>query len=138
MDDGIGPVEALIGLVLVMCVAWLGGSWLASLVFDQGLLQAGPRPAWDAAMALPDHLGDPASGWADPYRSRLPGPVPYYLSLVGFVVLVVALLQLLRGLWSASVGQKSRTRLGRKVVGRMARRRETITLAVKPGSGAPG
>lgn len=137
-DSGIGVLETVIGAVLVLAAAWIGGSWLAAMVFDQGWLRAGPVEAWDAATQLPEHLADPAAGWAQPYRGRLPGPVAYYISIVGFVLVAVAVVQLFRGVWSASVGQKSRHRLGRKVVGRMALRRETITLAVEPGKGAPG
>lgn len=137
-DDGVGPFEAVVGVAFVCAAAWWGGSWLAALVFDQGLLQAGPQAAFDAAVQLPKHASNPAASWAQPYRGRLPGPVAYFVSIAGFIIAVVFIVTLARGIWSASVGQKSRTRLGRKVVGRMAHRRETITLAVEPGKVTPG
>ena len=137
-DDGL--LEGVVAAAAVVGVSWFGGSWLAAAVFGGSWLRASLSDAVTAAKQLPGSWGDPAAAWQEPFRGRLPGPVPYWVSIVlGGLLLSgawIGLSGLFRGM--TRVGQRKRRRLGQVVRGRFAKRRELATLAVRPGSVTPG
>ena len=85
--------QLFIAVVLVVAgaagVVW-GGAALASWVAGHGGLGTGLGSALEAAVRLPDHLGDPRSAWAPAARAKLPGPILYWASTVLALGAVVA------------------------------------------------
>ena len=138
MSERDGVLETVAGIAVSLGFAWWGGAWAASFVFDQGWLRAGAGAAWSAATRLPEHWADPRLAWDRQFVGHLPGPVPYYLSMAGVVVACVWWWGVARWVVRAAAGQERRKRLGVRVRGRFAKRRELATLAVPVGSGAPG
>ncbi|HEV8625250.1 MAG TPA: type IV secretory system conjugative DNA transfer family protein, partial [Acidimicrobiia bacterium] len=65
----------------VAAVVWCGAA-LASWLAGHGGISTGLGSALEAAVRLPQHLGDPRVAWAPPARGKLPGPVLYWASTV--------------------------------------------------------
>ncbi|HYU65143.1 MAG TPA: hypothetical protein VEK09_00185, partial [Jatrophihabitantaceae bacterium] len=94
---------ALLLVVIGLLWIFLAGAWLASRATGNSLGVSG-QPAIEVVFRLPEHWSDPAAAWPEPARSRLPGPVLYWLCTV-----VAALPLVTVGWWW---GRRTRRRLG--------------------------
>ncbi len=122
----------LLAIVMgISVMVWAGGQ-LAALIRHGHPLDASVGDALQAAVRLPDHMGDPRLAWPEPARHQLPGPVLYWaasiLALAAAGAVGWAGWRLFRGPGEAL---DRRTRVGVPAQGRLANRRELRPLLTR-------
>jgi type IV secretion system protein VirD4 len=108
--------------IVAVGILWIfvGGAWLAARVTGTSLGVAGQQ-AIEVIARVPEHWTNPAAAWPEPARSRLPGPVLYWLCTASAAAPLV-----LVGWWWARrerrrrLGLEKRIRLGVDAEARMA------------------
>lgn len=120
---GIGVIVALTGL------QWLIGN-VAALLTHAQLLHARPGDTVHALLRLPQHLGDPRAAWPARLRTRLPGPVLYWITTA--LLLLAAMAATFGGLSllarNRQVPIDKRRRLGVRTQPSLATRRDLAAL----------
>jgi type IV secretion system protein VirD4 len=73
-----------LALVVVLCIGLAGivcwcGAQLGAVVTGHGWVRVSAASGGSALLALPHHLAEPAAAWPAGARSRLPGPIIYWI-----------------------------------------------------------
>ncbi len=133
----LGLVEVLIGVVGGVSIMVWAGAQLAALVSHGKPLDVTVGHALEAAVRLPDNMGDPRMAWPEPARHLLPSAVLYWLASI--VALAAASAVAWAG-WRLFREPREhldrRTRLGIPAQGRLAKPRDLrplLTRRPEPG-----
>ena len=132
-----GLFEVLLAVVMGISVSVWAGAQLAVLLRHGHPLDASVGDALQAAVHLPDNMGNPRMAWPEPARHQLPGPVLYWaasmLAVAASGGVGWAVWRLFRG---PGEPLDRRTRLGIPAQGRLAKRgelRPLLTREPEPG-----
>jgi type IV secretion system protein VirD4 len=120
-------VVAAAALVLV---GWLGAQ-LSCLAGSGHLLGVGFSRAVRSLVQVPRRWADPADAWPEPARSRLPGPIVYWIATITVGAMAAAVLVGMGRLMRVPVGTTRRRRLGVAPQARLATRRDIRPLVVR-------
>lgn len=106
---GLSPMEGVVagivvGLVLLSFIFYLTGE-ISGTIFKFNRPGTPVSQVFQVTGGVISHPANPAKGWPTDYQSKIPGPIPFYLTLMVLCFGLFFLIKYLHGLW-AGVSKK--------------------------------
>ncbi len=107
---GLTPMESIIFAVVVIFLGlgvllFVAGE-LSGVIFNQDRPAASAANIPSIAAGVVSNLGDPAQAWPEESRDAVPGPIPYYFTLLFIIVGLVIGAKYAHGFWTGTFGNK--------------------------------
>lgn len=103
---GLSPTEGIIFAVVSAFVAlsllfFVAGE-VSGIIFKLHRPGAPASAIFQVAAGVVSNPGDPASAWPAAYESKIPGPIPYYLTLLGLIIGAFFAFKFAREFWQGT------------------------------------
>jgi len=100
-----GVAAGIVGVLIVLSFIFYLTGEVSGIIFKFDKPGTPASAVFQVAGGVLSNPADPSQGWPEPYSSKIPGPIPFYLTLIALCAGMFFLFMFLKNLWSG-VGKK--------------------------------